>query len=412
MGNILKQRHFPQNMMTHFIFFSMCYPIYTSKMQSLYSPDIIVANIFAVLFITTAAYQRRIAVSKNRLFLLTMSLALLGFNICSVYVNQLHLNWYYGQINVSISFLLFLTLLLMDDERQKENILDLLIKVVVISNAIGLIPYFFNYYGISVGNLDYYFIPMEGQFDERRYNWIYSHKSEYSLMLMLFLALIINYRHRFHSKKQFLGSIAVMIVGLLIANTRTSIVASLGIFTGWLLDEIIKQPKAARKRYAFLLIPIAVAMVGMLFLIAQKRDLLSLGSRTYIWKAALTEIRENPHGIGTLCGLRSFPISVWPWDVWNCHNVFLNILLQFSIPAGLFYIVMLLLIIAASIVRKPSFLTLGTWAALLVALNMDWSLLLQRMSLFLLTVYFLFFFKSTAPNRTVSTDSNSVRSGK
>ncbi len=393
MENPLRDIHLPENMLKHFIYFSMFCPIFFTKMGVSYSPDLIVVNLFAVVYLTAVIYQKRIRLTKGMVFVPLFCLLLVCFNIFSFYVNQMHLSWYYGQINVSISFLLFLALYLTEDSKEKDRSLDLFLRVAVISNAIGLIPYFLNYYSFSVKNGGFYLIPMNGQFDERRYSWFYYHKSEYAFMLLLFLSLIIMYRDRFTSKKTFYFSIGVMVVGLVISNTRTSILSSAAIFIGWLLDEICKKPKQVRKRYWLLLIPIVLFIAIMLVLVSRRRDLLSLGSRTYIWKASLHEIRENPYGIGTLCGQRSFPVPVWPYDAYNCHNVFLNILLQFSIPAGFFYILMLLVIIVGSIKRRPCFLTLGAWASLLVAMNMDWCLLLQQLSVFLVGVYFLFYHK-------------------
>ncbi len=397
MVNSLKSGHLPQKILIHFLCASLFFPMFSSSSGSVFSPDLILVNLFAVFYIALMVFQKKITLCGNRLLFAAITLCLLGFNLCAFYANRMHLSWYEGQLNVSISFLFFLTLLLTEASEEREDLLKCFLKLIVISNALGLIPYFLNNYGISIMNGTVYRIAMEGQFDERRYSWFYPHKSDYAFMLVLFLALMVRFRNRFPKKWMLWCSIGILAFGLILSNTRATIAASLFLFLGWILDEIRQKPRKVKMRYALLVIPLLLLMAFLVYLVSQRRDLLTLGSRTYIWAASLEEIRRNPWGLGTQIGFQTFPIPVWPKNVYNCHNVFLNILLQFSIPAGCFYILMLGILILASIRRKPTFLTLGIWVALLIPMNMDWCLQLQQMSVFLLAVYFLFFYRDANP---------------
>lgn len=390
MLHTLKQPQTPEILLKHFLCLSLFCPLYASYFDSVYSPDIIVGNIFAALYILSLLLRKEVHWPKRLLWLLIPALAL--FNIVSAYVNLKELKWYAGQINVSVSFLFFLVLAGRREQQGDSTVLDFLLKLVLISNLIGLIPYFFHYYGLSVFNGQVYLDPVDGRFDEHRYNWIYVHKSEYAFMLVLFLALIVTYRHRFPKKWMYYAGILIMAAGLLISHARTSMLAALFIFAGAAADSFRKSPDNVRKKFFPWVILFLIVITAMLWNFARDRDLLSLGSRTYIWKAAINEIRENPYGIGRLCGFRSFPVSAWPWNAYNCHNVFLNWMLQFSIPAGLLCTAMIGVIVFASVWRKPCFLTIGIWLSLLIPMNMDWCLLIQQMSMFLLVVYFLFFF--------------------
>ncbi len=393
MKNMLRQNRLSGYLLMLFIFFSMFFPSIYSAVLSPTAPDFILVNLVAVLYIAAAVSQRQLQIGKERILLPLLSFLLICFNICSFYINWTYQSWYWGQINVSISFLLFLTLIASNAQEENSRTINVLILLCVISNVIGFIPYFMNYYGVSYINGHLGLMHMDGQFDERRYHWFYYHKSEYSFMLILFLALIVTYRKRFPNKWIYYGSAGVMVLGLIISNTRASMVACLAIFAGLILDEIRRKPKHIRKWYIAGLAVLFVIMLGLLYVISQRRNLLTLGSRTHIWAAAVQEILKNPYGLGQECGLVSFPIPVWPKNVFNGHNVFLNILMQFSISAGSFFLLMLAVIIVTSIKRKPCFLTLGIWAALLVPMNMDWCLLLPQLSIFLMVVYFLFFYQ-------------------
>ncbi len=388
---LLKKQTFPGMMLKLFILFSLFCPFVISFAGTAYSPDIVLVNVFGIAYILYTLCRGGLSVKGNRLFSGLMGAMLLVFNGLALYVNMVQQHWYAGQGNVTVSFLFFLSLVLTGDREEKEDALQTMLMSMGILVLIGMIPYFFNFYGFSVLNGNLYVTPMEGQFDERRYNWLYLHKSEYAFLMVLLLALAATYRDRYKKKWMYWATLGILAVGLVISNTRATMVAALCIFGGLILDTIRRQPKKVRIRYWLCLIPVVLVGAVMLYIVSRNRDLLSLGSRTYIWGASVEQIMKNPLGLGTRCGLEKFKIPVWPKRVYNCHNVFLNILLQFSLPAGGVYVAMLLVLLVVSVKRKPSFLTLGIWAALLIPMCMDWCLLLPQLSLFLLGVYYLFF---------------------
>ena len=75
----------------------------------------------------------------------------------------------------------------------------------------------------------------------------------------------------------------------------------------------------------------------------------------------------------------------------NCHNVFMNHMFRFSIPVGAIYIMIFLVIIFFCIKRKPCFLSLGIWLAILLSMNMDYSLFTSETPFFLFIIYCIFF---------------------
>ncbi len=393
MRTVLSQKQFGGNMLKHFVFFALFCPFFTSSVDLAYSPDFMLLNVFALGFVAAALVQKNIRWSKQNYLVNTMLLLLVCFNLCSCYVNWVQLGWYMGQINVTIVFLFFVALISRKEvpAEEENEILPLLLKMILISNAIGLVPYFLHYYGFSVMNGEFRLIPVQGEFDERRYNWLYTHKSEYAFMMILFLSLVVKRRKRFPEAWMYWASLVVLGIGLLISNTRTSMVAALFIFVGLLADFVVKQPKQTKKRYLLGFIPLVLVGAVMLYIFSQRRSLTTLGGRTYIWAEGIKYIRENPYGLGVLSGDLSFPLPDWPGKAHNCHNVFLNILMQFSIPAGFFYILMMVTAFIGSWRKNVSFLTAGIWIALLIPLNMDWCLLLTEMPTLVLVMYFLFF---------------------
>ena len=121
-------------------------------------------------------------------------------------------------------------------------------------------------------------------------------------------------------------------------------------------------------------------------LILAERDLLSLGGRREIWSGALKAIRETPTGWGYLFGEALFDATP-TWSVNNAHNVFLNAMLRFSVPVGLCFIGMILLIAVYSLVRSRSFLAVGMWIGFFLLLNMDYCLLNYEIGMFLFVIY-------------------------
>lgn len=380
---------------------SLLCPYFTSSIHHAYAPDFILSNMFAFLFILVILLQGKLDWRKQCWIAGLCAIALIGFNAAALYANVVQHHWYSGQINMTTSFMLFLALLCQSKETQREQrTCDFLLKAIILTNAVGLLPFFFGYHRVVFRNDRVYWIE-QNPVEESHYAWVYLHKSEYAFMLVVFLALVVAYRHRFPKKWMFFASIAVMMTGLVLANTRTSLLASLFIFVGWLLETIRKQPKRIRYRLCLLFIPLGVLAVVLLYVFSFQRDLLSLGSRTYIWQGAIQFIQENPLGLGQQCGKVPFVIDAWPGTVYNAHNVFLNFLQQFSIPAGLCCIVFFAVIIIVSFVRNKSFLTAGIWVALLLPMNMDWCLLQTQMSMFIVCLYYLFF----SPCRRTETSS-------
>lgn len=405
MLNALKRENAPAVMLKHFLFFALFFPVFTSTYDSPYSPDGIVVNVFALLFVAAVLVQKRIVWNKRNPLAYVLIALLLVYNGAALLANGKYLDWYSSQVNMTVPFLMFLALTCLDEDSLGKNtdVVRYFLQAVVISNAIGLIPYLFQYSGIWLLNGKVGLVPQDPSFYERRYSWLYVHKSQYAFMLVLFLALIVTYRRLFRSKWAYYGSIAVMAVGLVISNTMTSVFAALFIFIGMLADRVFRKDGRFQPKRLLWLIPVVLVLALGIVLIAQKRNIFTLGTRTFIWKEGLSVIRENPYGVGRMAGISTYPVPIPgeadPYMVSNLHNVFLNLMLQFSIPAGLAVIGMLAVIAFTSLKRNLSFQTLGILVALLLPMMMDWCILLTDLPLFLLGLYYIFFSPLRKPAR-------------
>lgn len=406
MLNMLKKKNAPEEMLKHFLFFALFFPMCTSSYDSPYAPDWILANVFTTLFLCTVLIQKRITWRKQSPLVYVLVALLVLYNAAALVANKMQLSWYSSQINITLSFLTFLGLICLEKDGlgETDDVIRFFLQAVILSNAIGLVPYFLDDYGIRFMNGQCWIQPMDPNYYERRYNWIYLHKSQYAFMLILFLALIVTYRRLFRNRWTYWGTIAVMAVGLVISNTMTSIFAALFIFIGMLGDRIFRKDGHFQPKRLLWLIPVALVLAFGVYLIAQKRNIFTLGTRTYIWKAGLSILRENPYGVGRMAGTSTYPVPIpgseSPYMVTNLHNVFLNLMLQFSPMAGLMIIGMLAAIAGASLKRNLSFRTLGIWVALLLPMMMDWCILLTEFPLVLVGLYYIFF----SPRRDQKTE--------
>lgn len=390
MLELFRKKDFTQTMLKHFILISLFFPVFSSRYQSGYAPDLIFANIFALMATLGLFLQNGFNWRKNRVWLCLLAL-LACYNASAFYANFKQLNWYGSQLNITIPFLFFFALASAKTPCEDASLLRFLLRAIVISNFIGVVIYCLNYYGISFMNLQIGLIPVDPAFYERRFNWIYLHKSQYAFMLVLFLALIVTYRHLFTKKWTYYASVCLMAAGLLISHTYTSMAAALLIFVGLLLDHFRIRSSGFKLKYLLWFVPVLLVGLGLLAVIASHRNLATLGSRLPIWRGMINVIRENPYGTGQICGLIDYELPGLSFAVSNCHNVFLNFMLQFSIPAGLCCIAMIGFLLLVSVKRNLSFTTLGIWAALLIPMMMDWCMLLTELPMFLLCLYFLFF---------------------
>lgn len=385
-------------LLKHFIVFALFFPFFTSKMENAFFPDFILVNVFVSLFIIIVFLQKRIQISTKDFLALSLTVLLFLYNLTAFYMNKKYLHWYSDQMNVSIAFLFFITLLLAkpsetSEEDKDKNFITFLIHTIVISNAVGIVVYLLGHTGVSFLNGRIQWVDLADNYYERRFNWIYLHKSQYALMLVLFLAFFAVYRKYFRNKWTYAASVGVLFIGLMISHTYTSLFAALFIFAGQFCDFMKERLSFLKLKHLLFSVPVLGIAFYFVYRMARERNIGTLGGRLPIWRESLHILSVHRAGIGTSFGSVSFDIPGLTFDVYNCHNLFLNQMLRFSIPVGLCYIVMFGLIIIVSVKRNLSFLTIGIWMALLIPMNMDYALLPTELPMFLFILFLIFFRK-------------------
>ncbi len=402
----LRQEQFSVNMLKHVVLIALICPIVISMNLSLYSPDYVLANLFAFLCIVGILLQGPSAFEKKNVLGWILVALLVIYNGIMLYVNAQYHQWYLGQVNMTISFLLFVLLLFCKKETQHKfgQLIPLLLTLAVITAAVSLLYYFNGYYGIRMLWVNV-FDPVKTADGSRpeNFNWVYLHKSEYAFILILFIALLVRFRKRFKYTLVWLGGIAVLMATLVATDTKTSLLASVLVFCGLLLDFVVQRKGWIRWLPLALLPIVGLAAVYLITVIGKERDWGTLGYRTYIWEGMFKVILDTPEGMGKMAGCLPHVMDMG-FSAYNAHNVFMNLLYQFSIPAGLCGVAMFVSIIVASIVRRFSFLTLGIWGALLIPMTMDWCLTMPQYSIFLVCIYFLFFYPEADEKETKSTE--------
>lgn len=383
-----------------FILFSLLFPAfyspYTDVYQSAYYGGFSWAYFFLVLYMATQIFRQE---KRNWKRWIPYLAVLAVYNLLSLYFNYKYLHWYGEQINNSIAFLFLLVLVGSKaklDEGEQDNI-RFLIHCIVLSNVASIVYFFLGYTKLLICNNQFVFFQLPEDFYETRHYWLYSHKSEYALMLVAFTALFVSFREKFKNRITYLLSLAVLLICLYMTHSWSGMIGILLIFLGALLDGMNEKGFHWKKQY-FVVGGILFFVIGAVgYKILLERDIMSLGGRMQIWSAALGIIRKHPEGWGMRFGESAIQVAEG-WLVNNGHNLFLNAMLRFSVPVGLCFSILFLGIVLYSLVKAKSFLAVGMWIALLILLNMDYSLMSLQMALLFLIVYLVCFYKRKVKN--------------
>ena len=374
------------------LLFPAFYSPHTDVYQSAYYAGFSWAYFLLVLYMFLQLVQNRDRL-KPRVRKLT-GIAYFGvlilYNLLSLYFNHKYLHWYWEQLNNTVAFLFFAVLVgfqISLDGWKHDNI-RFLMRCIVMSNVASIIYYFLGYTNLLICNNQFIFFELPENFYETRHYWIYSHKSEYALMLVAFVALFVAYQKKFKNRVTFLLSLAVLLFCLYLTHSWTGIAGVFLIILGGVLDQI--NWKNFRLKLWHLAAGggfIAVACAAGYELL-KERDILTLGGRTDIWQAVWQTILKYPQGWGMRFGTSMMQVYDG-FMVNNAHNVFLNQMLRFSIPVGICFTLLFLGIVIYTLVKGRSFLLAGAWLALLILLDMDYSMMSLQMGLLFLIIYLI-----------------------
>ncbi|MGL5870736.1 O-antigen ligase family protein [Clostridium chrysemydis] len=180
-------------------------------------------------------------------------------------------------------------------------------------------------------------------FGEVRLYWLLSHKARFAVYCYIGLLFIVR-NNNLNNRVKVIGIVSSFIC-IILSNSMMGIVIYL--FVGFMLIidkfKIITKVKNSKKaKIVLVVLAIISIVVGVIVLviISKKRNIWTLGSRTFIWSAGLDVIKNNINGIGVM------PNEFWIEAFYNNkifyftngHNNYLNEIIEVGIPVGLLYI--------------------------------------------------------------------------
>lgn len=375
-----------------------------------YFQEFVLVNAVAVVFL----FFYVLSVIKNKrwnrvnlVFCIKFLFALCGYQFF-YWLMQDSIQWKWEGWNCLVSFGFFLLLMCgMNQEWfEKYHIIQFANRSIVISNLLGIIVYLKGYASVYWYNFKLELMQPKDFYGEKRFDWIYYHKSQYAFMILLSIGFILVHRKKFINKITFGISLAVLAAALYISHVNTAIVGGGMILVCYCLDIFIKNFKKIKLWVKAVVIPVfgagvISACVIAFQKIAAERSVLTLGSRTYIWKNVINYILEHPEGIGPRFAQKKILLQEIYAKVNNGHNVFLNELYRFSIPVGICFIIFFVLILVYSLEKKFSFLTLGIWGALLMSMMMDYAVMNSGWTLMVFFFYTIFFLDVGAKKKEI-----------
>ena len=274
-------------------------------------------------------------------------------------------------------------------EKERDGNIRFLMYCVILSNVGSIIYYMMGYTKLLICNNQFVFFELPENFYETRHYWLYSHKSEYAVMLVAFIALLVAYRKKFKSQLTFVVGTVVLLYCLYLTHSWTGIAGVFLISAGYVADQIEWKHFHFRAWYLAVLAVFGFAGWKVARDVLAERNIWNLGGRIPIWKGVWTStILKYPEGWGMRFGESAISIEeLGGYLVNNAHNVFFNQMLRFSIPVGVVFTLLFIGIVVYTLVKGRSFLMAGTWIALLVLMDMDYAMMCTSMALVFLIVW-------------------------
>lgn len=393
-------KRFATAMIKHVIAATLFFPYIYSHNENWYYQDFVLPNFFAILAMVFIFTSWKLDFKRNAIFVSGLGILLLAYNICATYMNVKYHHWYGEQINVTIAFLFFIVLLLVKDSHALIDTATIkaTIHMIVASNVLSICFRLLTGYNRIIIINDWVRLETYSESTQAQFAWLYGHKSEYGLLLVLCVAFFVTYRKLFKNLYTYALSLGVLFIALYISDSFTAMGAAFLILVGQLLDYLLIA-KWRRKIITSVIlgIPGILGCLTLYNMIDKNRDLLTLGTRTLIWKASWENITNNPNGITDfIMGTDNFVFFRYPngWQTAvtsNCHNVFLNQMFRFSIPVGIIFTVLIILIMIITLKKNLHFTNFFIWLAILILMTMDYSLFNIELPFFLVEIFICFF---------------------
>ena len=337
------------------LLFPAFYSPYTDVYQSAYYAGFSWAYFLVVLYMAVRVWNNRDRLPRISIAAIVYFAGLLIYNLLSLYFNHKYLHWYWEQVNNTVAFLLLAVIAGLGEgsEEKRDGTIRFLMYCIILSNIGSIIYYMMGYTKLLICNNQFVLFELPENFYETRHYWLYSHKSEYAVMLVAFIALLVAYRKKFRSQLTFVAGEAVLLYCLYLTHSWTGIAGVFLIFAGYAADQIEWKHFRFKAWYLAVLAVFGYAGWKVAGDVLAERNIWNLGGRIPIWKGVWESvILRHPEGWGMRFGESAIDVNGegW-WFVNNAHNVFFNQMLRFSIPVGIIFTLLFLGIVIYTLVK-------------------------------------------------------------
>lgn len=328
---------------------------------------------------------------QNKKFAIPLLILLVVYVGFSFYVNEFHHKWMWEEIHNTIAFAFVGMLMVYPDmlDDLEFDFVKFTMHCIVLTIFCSVVVGLMGYERLEICNNEIQIIKLAERYNENRMSWIYYHKSQFGMMLIVFAGFLYRYRDKFRSIVHFAVAEAIMVAALWLSHSWASLLMAFLIPCGIFMDVLCRKKFWKNKKFWMAAIPLLLAggavFVKLFEKMAAERNLLTLGYRIPIWNSSVDYILSHPWGIGKQFGEKLIAIDEVN-ILNNCHNVFLNAMYRFSIPVGALFILLFFLVIAYAFSRKKDFFAAGYLLAIVAVMTIDYALLSNGVASFFLLV--------------------------
>lgn len=386
-------KRYAHALIRHFIIFSIFLPAYFSNYNNEYYQDISLTGILAILFTVSIWYKWPLDFKRHKWFVIALSATLLVYNLVCIYSRKHYLelivHWKPEQRNITIAFIFFLTLLVIKDHLAviSDKVLKWLICSIMADNILALFFHSKDIGRIEFMNLKFYTTPelvTNGAFQ-----WFYHTAAEYALFLLLYMALFMTYRKLFYNIWVYAACQLFLVYCISLTKAPGALLATGFLFGAQLIHYLVKRFPVIKENLMYIAPGVFAFSAFLLAIIFNKNE--ALNTKFLIWKGSLEVIRDIPQGFGAGFGATIFETNYVSTILIHPENTFLTHMLRHSKPVGIMFLLLFVVLIVFSALRKPNFKTFGIWVALLLMLCVDYTLQIMHLPLVLFLIYCIFF---------------------
>ena len=391
--NIPAPKRYANAMIIHFILAALFLPTYWTEYWHYCYQDYILTNVIGALITINIFLHWKFDLKPNILPAALLSLGVIAYNITSFYIyyaNPDRFFWKKDHLNVTLAFLFFIALLVMKDARSliTDKVIRWTIRGIIVTNLLAIILRLFGYSHVQMMCFHFWKVPYDSEVNNFL-GWFCRDASEYAFLLLLFMSFFIVYKDLFINKWTYLISQLLLLICLSLTNSTTFLLAAGILFACQIAHSLIHKKQIPQK-YVWISFPcITLLLAGGFTVLFNKVHTFS--QKSLILKGNWRMIKDDPMGLGTTFGVLSYYVDGVKGAIDQAHNVFLNHMLRHSLPVGIIFTLMFAVIIVCAFLHKPTYQTYGIWTALLILLNMNYSLQTVHLPLTLFLIYCIFF---------------------